>query len=334
MKNRQIICPSRISYDELSKFLKVREFISDSYDCLIDCDCSALSFVDPMGLCVLKHWFCELKDRKVRINLINLPLPIESFLRRMDLLTDPEFVIFPDRTSLRKRRDMDGRLIELQRLDNQNDIGFAATRIAKTIVHNVPDISKNDDPDGMQPSVSEKMEDILQYVFSEILLNSLDHGRKRNYHNSFATVAAQYYSVTNFLEVAVLDNGCGLLETLKHHQLMEGDISDSKAISIARKPRVSCNRDASLGLDTRNQGVGLTVSANIALAANGRCGIFSGRSSHSFLPDDSENVTDIPYWQGTGVFFQFNKNQLSDVSKSTIIAALPGYRPVESIKFR
>lgn len=226
----------------------------------------------------------ELAERGVKIRLVGLRYSIEAYLARMDLFKGLASVSFDDRTSANVRRDLTGQIMELRSLDNIEDVDSVATQIAATIVHGMPDINFEPDPDGMHPSIGERMEETLQYVFSEILINALDHGRKRNYSYASANIAAQYYPRDNKIEVGILDNGCGLLETLRAHPRMEGDLTDSKAISIAYQPRVSCNRDAELGLDTRNQGIGLTVSSKIALAASGRCGIFSGNSRHSLLP--------------------------------------------------
>lgn len=329
----QVVSPERITHDSIPAFLRLRAEVEHIQDCQIECDCSNLTFVDPMGLCLLKHWFVELEERDVTIELRGLRFYIESFLRRMDLFEALRSVKFDDRTSRNARRDLNGQVIELCTLTDTQEIGPVATKIASTIVHGIPDISFEPDPDGMQPSIGERMEETLEYVFSEILLNALDHGRKRNYRHAHANIAAQFYPKPNQLEVAIVDNGCGLLETLLAHPRMEGQQTDSQAITIARMPRVSCNRDAELGLDVRNQGIGLTVSTEIALAANGRCGIFSGESWHSLHPNNVVNKSEIPYWRGTGVYFKFDKNALLNVNKRSIIQALPGFRTVKTLNF-
>jgi ABC-type transporter Mla MlaB component len=333
MRQSDLVSPSRITYDELPRFLHMRQQAEHLSDCQIRCDCSALTFADPIGLCLLKHWFFELEERGVQIDLYGLRYQTEVYLERMDLFKGIGSVTFKDRTSNKARLDLRGRIIELRSLSDINDVGSVANQIAATIVHGIPDISCEQDPDQMHPSIGEKMEDTLQYLFSEILINALDHGRKRNYSHASATISAGYYPSENKVEVGILDNGCGLLETLRGHPMMQGISTDEKAISIAYQPRVSCNRDAELGLDTRNQGIGLTVSAKIALQASGRFGIFSGGSRLGLLQDGASQQIEIPYWRGTGVFFQFDKNALSRVSKKSIIEALPGFKINKRINF-
>lgn len=325
--------PVRITFDELQKFLALRDEVHDLFDTKIECDCSALTHVDPFGLCVLKHWFNDLEERNVVLRLRDLRLPIELYMRRMDLFEDCELVLLDDRTGSYRRRDMKGQLIELQSIHDQDAIQTAANEIASTIVHDLPGLDFSADPDEMTPSEGERAEETLAYVFAEILLNALSHGRRRNYKHAYANIAARFYPRENLLEVAIVDNGCGLLETLLTHPKLEGELTDSKAIEIALLPRVSCNRAAELGLDNTNQGIGLTVSTRLALAADGRCGVVSGDSVHSLMPGGLVEKAVIPYWQGTGIFLQFNKGVLPKVRKADIIQALPEFRTVRKIRF-
>jgi ABC-type transporter Mla MlaB component len=308
-----IVSPDTITQSNTIPFFRLRNQASVIYELeTINCDCRGLQFIDPLGLCLLKHWFAELQDRGVTVVLQNLPLFVESFLRRMDLFEGIDCVKFPDRSSGNSRNDLTGHLIEIQTLRAVSEIGDVATRIAGTIVHGM-EVDDTPDPDGMHASEAEKLETTLEYVFSEILLNALDHGRKRDYEHAHTNIAAQYYPKSGLLKVAIVDNGCGLLETLQAHPKMEGELTDSKAISIALEPRVSCNRDAELGLDTRNQGIGLTVSTAMAFQAGGTCGIFTGSNWHS-LSGNGVSVAEIPYWRGTGITFSFPKSGLGKVN--------------------
>lgn len=332
MAELNLISPQSITQSNRSPFLRLRAETSEVYNSHINCDCRRLEFVDPLGLCLLKHWFVELQDRGVTIKLLDLPLSMESFLRRMDLFAGIDCVEFIDRCSGNTRNDLSGQLIELQTLTSPTEIGAVATRIAATIVHGM-NVTNTPDPEGMHVSEAEKLEQTLEYVFSEILLNALDHGRKRNYNHAHTNIAAQYYRGPDLLKVAIVDNGCGLLETLQAHPEMGGEITDSKAISIALKPRVSCNRDAELGLDTRNQGIGLTISTKITFQAGGNCGIFTGSNWQSFFASGKVVPVEIPYWRGTGIAFSFPKAGLLSVDRGEIISALPGFRIEPRIRF-
>jgi ABC-type transporter Mla MlaB component len=324
--------PSKISYDNLRSFLEFRVQTEALFDCKVSLDCSGLTYVDPTGLCLLKHWFYDLDQRGVTLQLLRLPIQKEAYLRRLDLFDGVSARPFPDRTSGNGRNDHEGNIIEITTLRDQREIQPAATRIAATIVHGMS-IDDTSDPDGMRASLKESVEENLEYVFTEILLNALTHGRNRGFGHAHVNLAAQYFPSRDTLEVAVVDNGCGLLETLQGHRRMEGDVSHRKAILIARQARVSCNRDAELSLDTRNQGIGLTVCADMAIAARGNCGVFSGTSRQTFLQGNQIFGRVIPAWTGTGAVFRFERTGLTKVDKGSIIAALPGFRPVNSLRF-
>jgi hypothetical protein len=170
--------------------------------------------------------------------------------------------------------------------------------------------------------------------FGEILSNAVDHGKKRGFEFCQAHIAAQYYKKTNILVVAIVDNGCGLLETLNSNAAMNSDFTHKKALEIALLPRVSCNRDGEYGLDTKNQSIGLTVSTEMALRACGEFTIFSGNAlvRRSF---SSANLTFQPlsHWNGVGVILEFDRRCLPDLAKSEIIQNLPGFEEVSLISF-
>jgi len=115
----------------------------------------------------------------------------------------------------------------------------------------------------------------IRYMLQEILTNSLSHARLNGHWQSRAWVAAQYYKRTDYFHIAIVDDGCGFLETLKTHRLLESKDHIS-AINVALQPRVSCNRELGSKYETINQGIGLTVARRIAEKANGTITIASG----------------------------------------------------------
>ncbi|MFT0735638.1 STAS domain-containing protein [Ralstonia wenshanensis] len=328
-----LVCPPALTHESLPRFLRVLHLASELQFEQIDLDCSALRFVDPMGLCLLHHWFHDLQDKGRQVRLNNLPLQIESFLARMDLFQGIECVQYDNRTGGYQRNDLTGHAIEVTTVRDAESIDVAAARVAAAVVFGIPDIDRTPDPDGMVAPPAEQFTELLEYVFSEILANTMQHGRRRGWNHAHATVAAQYYPSRGKLAVAILDNGCGLLETLQTHSAMEGDRSHEKAIEIALRPRVSSNRDGELGLDMRNQGIGLTVSTRIALASQGQFGVFSGtgwRKANSNGPTVSKA---IPFWQGTGVYLEFDRSTMGLVHKHVIVRELPGFQEVGALTF-
>ncbi|MGA3702304.1 STAS domain-containing protein [Ralstonia nicotianae] len=328
-----LVCPSVLTHDSLPRFLRVLQLASETQGETIDLDCEALRFVDPMGLCLLHHWFHHLQEKGREVRLNNLPLAIESFLARMDLFQGIDCVRYEDRTSSNQRNDLTGHAIEVTTVRDAENIDRAAARVAAAVVFDIPDIDRSPDPEGMAPPLAEQFTELLEYVFSEILANTMQHGRRRGWSHAHATVAAQYYRSRGQLAVAILDNGCGLLETLQTHPAMEGDLSHEKAIEIALRPRVSSNRDGELGLDMRNQGIGLTVSTRIALASEGQFGVFSGAGWRRARSNGPVVSRAIPHWQGTGVYLEFDRSMMGRVHKHVIVRELPGFQEVGGLTF-
>jgi len=278
----------------------------------------------------LRNWFHYLDEREVRVRLRAIPIEIESFMQRMNVFAGMRNLEYVDRTSGNKRQSRN--IVEVCVVEDLRQIDMVAERLAATIVRSIPDIQIIADPSGMKVPESEHTADIIGYVFSEMLLNALDHGRKRGYRNARATVAAAYYPTRQAIAVAIVDDGCGLLETLRAHPQMEGEETHARAIQIALLPRVSCNRDAALGLDSRNQGIGLTVSTALALRTGGRFGIFSGDGWRVGRGNGQLAFPVVP-WQGTGVYLEFQRRNIDDASKADVIRHLPGYRTVNEIRF-
>lgn len=296
-------------------------------------DCARLRFVDPLGLCLMQHWFDWLEQRNVTVELAALPYSIESFMQRMDLFEGKTGVFYKDRTSGNGRNDLRGLVIEVRSVDDPVAIDAASTEIASALVHRVQDISFEPDPELMRAPEGERFVETLEYVFSEMLLNALDHGRKRGRPDARAKVAGQYYPRSGRLSIAIVDDGCGLLETLQNHPAMDGDISHRKAIEISVRPRVSCNRDLDLGRDSKNQGIGLTVSTQMAIRSHGSFALFSGDSWHRSSGAGDARFTPIPGYEGTGIYLEFDRAALGRIERRAILRELPGYREVREIRF-
>ncbi|WP_168735147.1 ATP-binding protein [Pseudothauera rhizosphaerae] len=297
-------------------------------------DCAGLRWVDPAGLCLLRHLIQSLNERNVIVHLRDLPLEMESYMRRMDLFADAPNLRFDDRTGSYARNDLQGNLVELHDVTRVDDSDATALRIARTIVAQIPTISTATDPDGMCPSDAEKADKSIAYVFSELLDNALIHGRRRGYTHAQATVAAQYFPRRKRLQIAIVDDGCGLLQSLQSHPRLQDGHSHEAAIRLALEPRVSCNRDLRYAHDSANQGVGLTVSTRLALASGGEFTIYSGDSAYNEDANGRAATWRTAGWDGTGVFIEFCSERLPTIDVSQVVAALPGFRQVPGLHFQ
>ena len=161
--------------------------------------------------------------------------------------------------------------------------------------------------------------------------SELTHGRKYGFPNAKVWVAAQYYPTKDHIRLAVVDNGCGLLRSLSNHPRLD-DKTDIDAIKLALEPRVSGNRDVGLMDDSHNQGVGLSVSSELAIRADGRVDIISGQGAVKKL-GNALHIWTVPAWHGTAIEMTVRRKQLGGVRVSSLIRELPGYEWVSMLRF-
>lgn len=300
----------------------------------IQLDFKDAHWIDVMGLCLLSHWFERLEGAGVRIELLNMSIAIEGYMWRMDLLTQYNNLVYTDRCSQRGRNDQSCNLVEVCAVTDATIADETALRMAETIISKIAQISDSPDPEGMKPSPAEQASAGLSYVFSELLDNSLTHGRRSGYSESHPKVAIQYVRTRGKISIAILDNGCGLLNTLcGHSQLLEA--SDIAAVRLALQPRISCNRELGITSDSINQGIGLTVSTQLASKTGGNFTVFSGDGYYNERTAwmHPSGIKMPNRWQGTGVYLEFNVSDIDGLVPSDVIAELPGYREEPRIRF-
>lgn len=243
----------------------------------VELDCSKVKFVDPLGITVLAAAVKEALAQGRRVAMPWLAQTTTSYLERMNFFLDMDIdaVNIPRN---RMRTDQRGNLLEITQIVDAGKSEAVADQIATVIVTMI--IGR-----GQRP-VNFAVADIeydqyyrpLRYALSELIENALTHARREGAFNSSVWVAAQYYKdVQNGgrVHVAVVDNGCGFLATLRNHPELQ-EKTHAGAIRAALKPKVSCNRDIGLFGESVNEGVGLTTTVRIAKATGGDVHIVSG----------------------------------------------------------
>ncbi len=231
------------------------------------------------------------------------------------------------------RRNSTESLVEVHRVSDHRDVEASAARLARAVIGSITDVRLDDTPDEMSgKSQVDRIEHPLRCVFNELIENALTHGRARGFGRASAWIAAQYYPRSGKVRLAVVDDGCGYLESLRGHPALHVS-NHAAAIATALEPKVSRNRDVGFGRDLLNQGVGLTVTREIALQAEGTIALVSG---NAWLADSTgkhrENKV-IPPWQGVAAYLEMKRERLQGMDLVTIMQKLPGYAPVKGIRF-
>jgi anti-anti-sigma regulatory factor len=291
-------------------------------------DAGRLRFVDPFGLTLLGASFHDLQAWKQRVFVHGLTADVGGYLQRMDLF---EGIELRNCAPAGRRRDRQDSLVELTCIDDRNAASDAATRLVNALIGSVPCTDRSESADEMAGGTeSDRLSVLIQYLLSELLENAVTHARRAGRQNARVWIAGQYYPTKDLVRLAVTDNGCGFLTTLRDHPLLRRQ-THRDAILIAMRPRVSCNRDLGIHEDTVNQGVGLTTVVRIAQAAEGRALIVSGNAYHDptvaggLLP---EGV----FWQGVAVALEISRVKLGSVRIPALLPTLGAVPPV-TIRF-
>lgn len=291
-------------------------------------DAHGLRFADPFGMALLGATFYMLQQRGQKVRVAGLTAKVGGYLQRMDVF---EGVELTDCALPRNRRhDQSTTLVELTRLNQRNQIDPTANKLANALVGQMPDIDPDEPHDEMTGmNLADRLTIPLSYALSELLNNALSHARRKRHDESCVWVACQYYGKDRRLQLAVVDNGCGILETLRDHAALR-DLprkADMDAILAALRPRVSCNRDLGVFNDSVNQGVGLTTTARIAEYAGGRLVVVSGAGLHDPL-SGTRRLASSARWQGVAIALECQRDALNEVRYRELLPPLESVPPL------
>jgi anti-sigma regulatory factor (Ser/Thr protein kinase)/ABC-type transporter Mla MlaB component len=278
-----VVLPKTVGVGHLASLIRaVSQIAAGAGD--VELDCSQVNFVDPLGMTLLAAMLEPLSAQR-RVSMVWLKTDIAGYLERMDFFNGiaVEGVNIPQN---RSRHDQRSKLLEITRVVDHHKSEEIADQLANAVVTQI--LGRSPKPVNFnEPDIEyDQHYRPLRYALSELLENALTHARREGRFDSSVWVAAQYYQQDGGrIQVAVVDNGCGFLATLKNHAELRTK-SHAEAIRTALKPKVSCNRDMGPFGQSVNEGVGLTTTARIAKKTGGSVHIVSG---DAFFADEGAN---------------------------------------------
>lgn len=175
----------------------------------------------------------------------------------------------------RERLNNEGQLIELNRLLEETEVDACASVIAKSI----KDAFVRQDAHLQIPNFDEDaLISPIEYIIGELLLNATSHAKLHGNPRSKAWVSARVadggQNKSPTVEIAIVDDGCGILRTLAD-QLLDYT-NHIEALGLAMTEFKSCNLGVDFtGAQTSNQGVGLWVARDMIVAAGGQLTIIT-----------------------------------------------------------
>jgi len=171
--------------------------------------------------------------------------------------------------------------------------------------------------------------DALTFSIREIMRNVLEHSKSRSIE-----YCAQFWPSYNKVEIAILDNGIGLKESLKANPYVQVEC-DSDAIQQALMPAISSKNYKGARVDRHdpwhNSGFGLYMINRIC-RLGGSFLICSG--DHGIKLDESgkQHINLGHYCKGTTVRLVLNTSKLIELNKMLAVFRDEGYEIAKEMK--
>ncbi|MDI2594131.1 ATP-binding protein [Pseudomonas sp. 681] len=272
-------------------------------------DASELVFIDPLGLATLRATLeCQPDGKCVYIRYLQERMAY--YLVRMDFFQGLNVEGINE--DARNTSGEPFKCVELIRVADQDQSEIIASRLVQAMTGAAYD-SETENPE------LDSCRRPIEYALKELLENSLSHAKREGGQGSSVWVACQHFEDSNSVRLAIVDNGCGFLATLKTHGSL-AEPTHMNAIQAALLERVSCNRGPNIGYesDSQNQGVGLTTTARIAEAADGHLIIASGDACIHTETKGEFCLKKSP-WGGVAIAFSCKRDKLPQVNIPSLL---------------
>lgn len=298
--------PSSLSASDPTALFSICSQINDSEANTV-IDASELLFIDPLGLAVLRATL-EMQPDGKQIHIRFMQQALIDYLVRMEFFQGLN-VEGIDVETARNPAGEPYSCVELLKITNTDQSEVIASRLVQAMTGQ----------DSGNDAELEPYRRPIEYALKELLENALSHARREGNADSGAWVACQHFQNADSVRLAIVDNGCGFLATLKNHsQLLED--THTAAIHAALIERVSCNRGPLIGYETdsQNQGVGLTMTARIANEADGHLVVASG-DAWLHTANNAEGSLAGSEWKGVAIAFECLRKKLPEIDISALL---------------
>jgi signal transduction histidine kinase len=207
---------------------------------------------------------------------------------------------------------------------SQSEANAVANRISQRIAEFIPAedrASMLQDRYGML--IHHAVQPALAHILSELLDNVFSHSRTVDHPTPMAWLVTQWYSEGDLVRVAVVDDGCGLLASLRG--LHEPPRNHFEAAVLAFRPFVSSKNIPSMYAERRHMGLGLSVCRDICQRLDGCIYAVSGNAwvANAGLPNEQRHKLERAS-QGTIVSLEFHRRAATTRTIQDILARYQG----------
>jgi hypothetical protein len=159
-------------------------------------------------LCALAVTLARVQRHGRQVRITGVRAWLKAHLERLDILRN-SFQRIDSEPSM----DASQGTLHAHRIANVREGNRAGNALAQTVASLIP--PAYDDVISLSRRRAHPVELPLAYIFTELIDNSFGHGRARGYSHASVWIAAQYHPQGGLVRIAVADDGCGFLATLK-----------------------------------------------------------------------------------------------------------------------
>lgn len=275
--------PSQFTFLEMLALARRGKFDPMAFHGQIELDFSALTFAGPGAMACIK----ALLAREQRVLPQEVCFPVQHqfqdavrYLERMDFFTnDIRWCMSPEASNYIRHPSV-GRFMPIRNLHQLSETDAASREMVRCLTM------------GDKASSS-----TLQYVLSELIDNALQHSDSPT--GGFVT--AQKYEKLGKVHLLIVDTGNGIRGHLQKNPRYHQIADDLHAIKTALTPFVTGTYvKPGEHLEYDNQGLGLSVTDQIAKKGGGELYLWTGKALYR---SQSGEVEAMPVaWPGTVVF--------------------------------
>lgn len=291
-------CETALAFsDQLLNGREIQESISKSED--LDIDFSGLAFCDSCGALIFAQALSRAysyTNGLIRINIIGGNTPAFHYMNYMGAFggngaapkSYPNTLNYIPINLINKDALIQGAFVHHGEILDQKGL-----EIAKVILR--------------QPD--KQLEEVLQYCLREIMRNVYEHAE-----SSIIGYNAQYYPQRKVVEMTILDDGQGLLKSLKNNPFL--NISTNRAaVCAAFLPGISGKMYKGVKIrrndDWQNSGFGLYMLRRFAE----RCGKILLFTNDYGIMVEGHNMQEVTgYHKGTLVYFQIDTDKIGNLA--------------------
>lgn len=260
--------PSLILDTQPGPALQLLAHASSSRAVNFELDAVDLKAIEPVGICLLASSAHRARDVGKSVVIRNA-CPTLQYL----LGSAKAEVTWADMTA---ESPLTARSTLAMTVTTPAEANTMANQISAELAKFVPaeDREAMDDHYGLR--IYHAVQPALAYVLSELVDNVFSHSRTSEFPKPTAWLAAQWYAHGDLVRLAVVDDGCGLLGSLKGLANPPGN--HFEAARVAFQPFVSSKNAPLLYADRRHMGLGLTICRDICQRLQGKIYAASGNA--------------------------------------------------------